>query len=146
MIIVLDTNVIISALLSSKASPAEIIQRWEAGEFDIATSPALLIELERALAYERVQKYLRLSKREIKNFLRRFQSSTLTVEPQIPIDVIKSDPDDNRVLECAVAATASFIISGNDHLLELREYRGIVILPPTGFITLLELEDKNTRK
>lgn len=44
MIVVLDTNVIISSLLSSKCAPAEIIRRWEAGEFDVATSPVLIAE------------------------------------------------------------------------------------------------------
>lgn len=141
MLIVLDTNVIISALLSSQGNPAEIIRRWEAGEFDIATSPPLLYELERALNYERVQTYLKLSQEEINQFLNHFQATAITVEPQISLEIVKKDPYDNRVLECALAAGAAFILSGDEHLLELKEHEGVVILSPAGFITVLSLRE-----
>lgn len=141
MLIVLDTNVIISALLSSQGNPAEIIRRWEAGEFDIATSPPLLKELERALNYERGQTYLKLSQEEINQFLNHFQATAITVEPQISLEIVKKDPYDNRVLECALAAGAAFILSGDEHLLELKEHEGVVILSPAGFITVLSLRE-----
>lgn len=141
MLIVLDTNVIISALLSSQGNPAEIIRRWEAGEFDIATSPPLLYELERPLNYERVQTYLKLSQEEINQFLNHFRATAITVEPQISLEIVKKDPYDNRVLECALAAGAAFILSGDEHLLELKEHEGVVILSPAGFITVLSLRE-----
>ncbi len=56
------------------------------------------------------------------------------------MDVIDKDPDDNRVLECALAASASYIVSGNSHLLELQEYEQIVILNPVGFLAVLAAE------
>lgn len=55
------------------------------------------------------------------------------VVPKIRIDVIKEDPDDNRVLECAVEGKADFIVSGDQHLLRLREYAGINIVPASRF-------------
>ena len=142
MIIVLDTNVIISALLSSKGSPAKIIDYWEAEWFDVATTEPLLNELERALGYERVRRYFKQPEEKIYALLKRFKTVGIVVNPQIELDIISDDPDDNRVVECAVAAKASYIISGDEHLLGLKEYRGILILPPTGFVTLLELETK----
>jgi len=57
VIVVLDTNVVVSVLLSSSGSPAKTITSWEAERFEVATSPALLDELERAIGYERVRKY-----------------------------------------------------------------------------------------
>jgi predicted nucleic acid-binding protein len=57
----------------------------------------------------------------------------------VVLEVVKDDSDDNRVLECAVAAKANYIISGDKHLLDLGEYRGIEVLPPAGFIVLLSL-------
>jgi hypothetical protein len=59
------------------------------------------------------------------------------VEPESPLNVIDRDPPDNRVLECAVAASASYIISGGDHLLALGDYRGIVILKPADFLLVM---------
>ena len=48
------------------------------------------------------------------------------------------DATDNRYLECAVAGEVSYIISGDKHLLELKEYQGIMILAPGVFLTLFE--------
>ena len=50
------------------------------------------------------------------------------------INVITEDPDDNKILECAIEAKATFIVSGDRHLLDLVEFRGIKILTPTAFI------------
>ena len=54
------------------------------------------------------------------------------------LEVIGDDPEDNRVLECAVTGGASFIISGDKHLLELKEYQGIVVLSPSAFLAFLD--------
>jgi predicted nucleic acid-binding protein len=53
--------------------------------------------------------------------------------------VIADDPDDNRLLECAVTSGSLYIISGDQHLLDLKEYQGIQILSPAGFVVLLEM-------
>ena len=137
MIVVLDTNVIISALLSSTGAPAEILSRWENNEFEVEVSTQLLAELGRALHYPKIARYLKLSDEEIGRFLRRYVASATLIIPQENLAVITQDPDDNRVLECAVDANASFIVTGDDHLLELQEYQGIVILSPAAFLAYL---------
>ena len=134
MVVVLDTNVIISALLSSRCAPAEIIKRWEAGQFEVATSPALLDELERALAYDRVARYLRQRSGTAAALVERLRSIAVVVTPSLDLHVIAEDPADDRVLECAVAGGASYIVTGDAHLLRAREYEGIVILSPAGFL------------
>lgn len=139
MIIILDTNVVISALLSAEGPPAQIIEYWESGMIEVATSGPLLQELKRVLGYERVKKYLEMSSEEINSLIHRWSTTALYVEPETELSVIKDDPDDNRVLECAAAAGAQYIVSGDDHLLNLGEYQGIEILPPAGFIVLLNL-------
>jgi hypothetical protein len=58
----------------------------------------------------------------------------------VTLDIVKKDPDDNRVLECAVAARSIYIISGDAHLLDLKELEGITILPPAAFLAMLDLE------
>ncbi|MGD2143726.1 MAG: putative toxin-antitoxin system toxin component, PIN family [Anaerolineae bacterium] len=139
MIVVLDTNVIISALLSPGGPPAEIINHWEADRFEVVTSPPLLGELERALQYPRVKKYLKRSQDEVAAFTRRFKRVTIIVEPDLTLEVIEEDPSDNRVLECAVAGGASYIASGDEHLLQVKTHQDVVILNPAGFLTLLDL-------
>jgi predicted nucleic acid-binding protein len=61
------------------------------------------------------------------------------VDPPVSLDVIRDDPEDNRVLECAVGGNANFIVSGDKHLLAIKEYLGIVILSPAEFLRLLAL-------
>ncbi|HCU56676.1 MAG TPA: putative toxin-antitoxin system toxin component, PIN family [Anaerolineaceae bacterium] len=139
MIVVLDTSVIISALLSAEGPPAQIIDLWEAGVFDVAISTPLLDELKRALDYPQVKKFQKMTPDEINTLLGRWSTLSVYVEPEVALEVVEDDPDDNRVLECAVAAKANYIISGDKHLLDLGEYRGIEVLPPAGFIVLLSL-------
>jgi putative PIN family toxin of toxin-antitoxin system len=138
MLVVLDTNVILSSLLSRQGPPAEIIRRWEAEEFDVAISPPLLAELERTLAYPKVKQHLEQSGEAISTLLKRFGTVASLVEPESKVQEIKRDPDDNRVLECAKASGAGFIVSGDDHLLALKEYEGIIIYSPTEFLILLD--------
>jgi hypothetical protein len=139
VIVVLDTNVLISALLSAEGPPAQIIDLWEAGAFDVAVSAPLLDELKRVLRYKRVRKYLEMTSVEIDSLIKQWSSTAVYIDSEMRLDVVEDDPDDNRVLECAVAAEAEYIVSGDDHLLDLGEYRGIEVLPPAGFIVLLNL-------
>ena len=137
MIVVLDTNVMISALISAGGPPARIIDLWEAGAFDVASSAPLLEEVKRVLEYDQVKKYLKCSPEEINKLLAGWRTASIYVDPEEELEVIKDDPDDDRVLECAVAAEAEYIVSGDNHLLDLGEYRGIEVIPPAGFLVLI---------
>ena len=96
MIIVLDTNVVISALLTTKGPPPKIIEYWEAEEFDVATSAALLDELERVLRYKRVRKYINSSQEKVNALIKRLKTVAIFVEPKFELNVIEDDPDDDR--------------------------------------------------
>ncbi len=67
----------------------------------------------------------------------RLSAVTNLVHPAVTIDAISEDPDDNRILECAVAAQSAFIISGDNHLPRLGTYNGIRILKVVDFMALL---------
>lgn len=62
------------------------------------------------------------------------------VNPGIKLDVIKSDPDDNKILECAVACGAEYLVSGDAHLLGLKEYTGIKIITPKAALDILNIQ------
>lgn len=53
--------------------------------------------------------------------------------------VVKDDPDDDNIIECAVEGKANMIVSGNNHLLELKEFEGIQILNPADFLSIIRL-------
>lgn len=133
MIVVIDTNVIVSSLLSPNSPPAEIMGRWDEGDFELAISLPLLAELRRALNYPQVKKYFKRPQGRLRTLIEGFKKIAIIVDPQLSIEVIEKDPDDNRVLECAVASDASYIVTGDTHLLKLKEYKRIVILNPVSF-------------
>jgi hypothetical protein len=63
-------------------------------------------------------------------------SLALMVHPAENIDIISLDPGDNRNLECAITGDAAYLVSGDQHLLAIGEYAGVIILPPAGFLAL----------
>lgn len=71
---------------------------------------------------------------EIEEFLEKVVSFSSVVTPENSIDEIEQDPADNKVLECAVKSGADYIISGDSHLLDLENFRGVEILSPDVFL------------
>lgn len=140
MRIVLDANVFVSALISARAAPAQIIEYWQAEKFDVVVSPAILQELDRVLHYPKLQQRYHLPEELLQRFLRLLVGQAIEVIPPQQLIVIERDLADNRYLECALAGDASVIVTGDQHLLDLGEYKGVQILTPAGFIALLRLE------
>jgi hypothetical protein len=138
--VVLDTNVVISALISPRGAPAQIYRAWQDSRFTYVSSPPLLDELARALSYPRVRKYLAWTGEERGEFIEALAYTAKLVVPSIQLKVIDEDPDDDRVLEAAVAAGASHIVTGDRHLLDLESYEGIEIVSPARFLAYLSLE------
>ncbi len=140
MRVVLDANIFVSALISREGAPARVLERWQEQSFDVVVSPAILQELDRVLHYPRLQERHHLPEEDIQRFSRLLKRQAIEVHPAKKISVIDCDPTDNRHLECALAGEAQYVISGDQHLLELGEYQGLQILTPVGFLTLLKLE------
>lgn len=128
MKVVLDTNVVISGLLFG-GLPGQLLELVSDGEIEAATSPALDAEVERALQAKFPQRLP-----AIQETLAVLREVTCQTFPRETISAIPKDPDDNRVLECAVSAEADAIVSGDWHLLALSEFRGIPILSPQAFL------------
>lgn len=133
---VFDTNVYVSA--AAYGGKLEILFRLSWGarrQFDLYTSHQILQETVGVLASDKFQ----FSRDEIADAVATIVEAADVVDPKTKISVISDEPD-NRILECAVKAQANFIISGDSHLLDLKEYKGIHILKPAQFLTLLEKE------
>ena len=141
MRIVLDANVFVSALISGSGAAAKIVAYWQEDRFELAISPPILHELDRVLHYPRIQEYYRLSEQRIRRFLHLLARHAVAVAPPQQLTVVEVDPAENRYLECALAAEAEVIVSGDRHLLALGEYEGIQILSPAGFLAFLKLEE-----
>ncbi len=77
-------------------------------------------------------------KEEVNTIIESIISFSEVVNPDIKLDVIKSDPDDNKILECAVACGAFYVVSGDRHLLDLKEYGKIKIITPKAALDMLK--------
>ena len=140
MRVVMDTNVLVSTLISEKGAPGRLLALWQEEKFDLIISPEIIQELERVLHYPKLQRRHRLSDRGIQEFLRLLRRQATEVTPTSSLTIIARDAEDDRYLECALAGDADAIVSGDQHLLELGQHQGIQILTPAGFLALLKLE------
>ena len=132
---VLDTNVFISALIVKVGKPAQILH--QVGEFELLTSEEILAETERGLHYERIQRRYHLTEEDIQSFIAHLRAVAKMVQVQSKVEVIKEDPDDNKFLACGPDGGARYIVSGDPHLKELKEYQGVKIMPPAQFLELI---------
>jgi putative PIN family toxin of toxin-antitoxin system len=138
MRVVLDANIYFSALISDKGNPAAIINSWLSGEFDILISQPILDELLRVTSYKRIQNKYRKVKETRLEFAELIAKQGTWIEPVKTLSAVTRDKSDNVYLECAVEGEAQYIVSGDEHLLELGEYQGIIVLSPASFVILLQ--------
>lgn len=129
---VLDTNILISALLKSKNCEA-ILEALKQGAFSLVTSEDLLAEFD-IVSDDPKFGFDEEDKRNIQGTVR---DAAELVEPQEEITICR-DPSDNLVLECAAAGKPDGIVSGDKDLLVLKEFRGIPIIKPKAFLDWLK--------
>ena len=134
--IVSDTNVVISAAVSSDGNPAEIFELLLLGKIKNFTSDEIINEIKEVMEREKIRSRLTLYNRRF--IIDNFEKFSVKIIPKIKNDIIKEDPKDNKFLDCAVSANTGYIISGDEHLLSLKEFKGIKILSPAEFVKLFD--------
>ena len=132
--IVIDTNVFVSAVLF-RGPTSRLVSLWQKGAVSVLMSSAVLKEYARALAYPK----FKLTKTEIRGILdQELLPCVNPVKVKYPFHVITGDPSDNRFLELAEAGKADYIVSGDRHLLDLKNFRGNKIITPGEFIAFFK--------
>ncbi len=124
---VLDTNVLISALLFG-GTPRKVLELVMKRRVVGVTSPALVAELTRIL-----KRKFAFSDEALRSVRRRIERGFFMVTPNVDIAVLADDAD-NRVLEAAVAGECEFVVTGDKALLALVIFRTIQILTPARFL------------
>jgi len=130
--VVFDTNIYISALHFQSSIPRRILELADASAFCLLLSKQIIAELRGVL---RVKFKYELSKLDLMEEL--ILSIVELVEPKSRINFIKADPDDDKILECAVEGKANFVVSGDKHVLNIREYKGIKIVSARNFLEII---------
>jgi putative PIN family toxin of toxin-antitoxin system len=128
--IVIDTNIYISAIFWG-GKPRVVVDLGRSEQVLIFTSSEIEKEIEKKLKTK-----FGLSNEEAAQILLDFSTFTVPVKVSRRITVIDDDPDDDKFIECAVASRSGFIVSGDKHLLNLKEYKGIKIMKAADFLSL----------
>lgn len=127
--VVLDTNVLISAVLFG-GKPRDVFRLAIQGRIDAFTSPALNGEFRDVLSRPK----FKLTAENCFLIYKEIETVIMMVFPKTTVAVIRSDPDDNAVLECALEAQADTIVTGDPHLLDLAEFKDTRIVTPAAFL------------
>ena len=141
MKVVLDTNVLVSRFLVPNGKSARIVQHWETGSYQLLISEPILAECSHVLGRPRIRRKYSYTTEELEHYISSLRVQAAMIEPDIKLEAVQADPDDNAIIECAVAGSADYIISGDAHLQDLGNYRGIPILSPAVFLLMLTQED-----
>ena len=142
MRVVVDTNTIVSGLLWY-GNPRRVLDAARAGTLQLYTTAALLAEFEEVLQRPKFVQRLSLAGVTANTLVLGYASLARLVEPAELTPVILADRDDDAVLACALAARAEIIVSGDSHLLDLKDYKGIFIVTAAHLLTRITPEQSD---
>lgn len=131
---VLDTNVLISAVIATGTPHAVVVAGFQ-GEYQIVVSVATLTEFRETLL--KYPDRFKMSEDDIQEEVETIRYFAEFVSPTEDITAVDADPDDDTFLEAAVAGNVDYLVSGDQHLLDLDSFRGIEIVTPRSFYDYL---------
>jgi putative PIN family toxin of toxin-antitoxin system len=140
VIAVLDTNVLVSALVAPNGTAGQVVRRWLYGDFGLVISPLMVLELQDVLSrpkFGRIEESAPGAGTELLSAI----NEHAEVVAHEPVSVISDDPDDDVVLGTALAGGAEFLVTGDKHLLVLDFHQHVQIQTPGEFRSLLDAPD-----
>lgn len=124
MKVVFDTNVFIAAALAGEFSE-NLFQLATDNQIELLTSEEILSELRKKL-FSKFEK----TEKDVDFFIARIIKVAQIIEVKEKLDIISRDPEDNKILECAVSGNADIIVTADQDLIKLKEFRSIAIFHP----------------
>lgn len=127
--VVIDTNVIVSGILSRKGAPTELLNAWRERRFLLLSSSAIVAEVRAVMQYPHIRDKYHLSDEEIEQTMTLLEHDALLVAGDADVaGSVPVDPKDEMFLACALDGQADVIVSGDHHLLDLGVFRDIPIV------------------
>ena len=127
-----DSNIYISAL-NFGGKPQQVLELARTGQIEMAISNAIITETSRILHHK-----FHWKPEDIDDAVAQILRFTKYFQVEYTLDVVPSDPDDNRVLECALKAGSDTVVTGDTDLLTMGSFRGINIQTPSDFVAAYE--------
>lgn len=127
MRLVLDTNTVLSGLLW-QGTPGQLIEAAKQQKVDLFSSTPLLAELHGVITRAKFANALAGRGLQVQTLFEGYAALVQLIVPANITPVVLRDPADNAVLACALAAHADWIVSGDAHLLDLKQYQNIPII------------------
>jgi putative PIN family toxin of toxin-antitoxin system len=141
MRIVIDTNVIVSSVISKKGAPAQLMDAWSDHIFDIVVSEAIIREVERVLLEPRLKQAFNITEERITRLVGMLSEDGILVPGTADVHgSVPTDPTDEIFLAAAVDGNAGVLVSGDKDLLDLVSYDDFVILTARQFLDRLKSE------
>jgi putative PIN family toxin of toxin-antitoxin system len=129
--VVLDTNVYISAILFG-GNCEEVLRLANLGSYHVLISKDILLEIKSVLRFK-----FNWTNKQVTTAMSYLKDITTEIKPAISLNVVHNDPSDNKIIECALAGKAHYIVTGDrNHLVPLKKYKDIKILSPAEFLKL----------
>jgi len=134
---VLDTNVLVSSLVSQHGPPRHALDAWLEGHYTLVTSLYLVEELIHVLSYPRIARQIHLEEDELTAILAALLSQAEVTPGRLCLPGVTRDPKDDAVVACAVEGEADYIVSGDQDLLVLGRYEAVQVVTPRQFVDIL---------
>lgn len=126
--VVFDTNIFISSIIFG-GNPRQCLELAREAKLQLYSSRSILLELAEKLR----EKFL-WEEKDVQDVIEGLLDFVTLISPEAQINVVKNDPDDNKILECSITAGAEFIVSGDKHLTSLKRFEDIPILSAKQFL------------
>ena len=136
--VVLDTNVIVSGVISAKGPAYEILKAWEEKKIVLLMTQPILEEIQEVLLRPKIRKRHQMTLEEIGDFCAQIEAFSVLIKPPEKSAKVSIDPDDIMFLDCALSGDAEFIVTGDKELLSLEKFGDTTILTPAKFLSVLK--------
>ncbi|SRR6266849_8698513 len=138
MRVTLDTNVLVSSFISKRGHSADVLDLIATfDEITLVLSTGILDEFKDVMSRKEVARRFDYSKKDVSKFEAAIREVAEIVAVKSTFKAVREDPDDDVVVHTAVDGRSDYIVSGDRHLRELKRYRGVKIVSPNAFVTIL---------
>ncbi|MBI2130232.1 putative toxin-antitoxin system toxin component, PIN family [Candidatus Woesearchaeota archaeon] len=125
MKVTVDTNFLISATQWDNSVAHKLLRKFILSDVQVFTTQDILDE-----TIEVLERDFEYGKNEAELIIEKILLFAKLIEPKQKVEIIKDDPDDNKIIECAIESSSDYIVTYDRHLLKLKEHKGIKIIKP----------------